>query len=101
MSRQIDEQSESRVRREAMELDRCCTGGLEANVGRSGAELIGFSAKVSEYECLLTVRVILAGRRQISFVGSETLAGALRKLARSASKDELRFRQDKYEPLDV
>jgi hypothetical protein len=97
MSRQLEQQSEERTHREMVETYLACVGGLESALARSGAELLGFSARGSGGEYLITLRVFLAGRKQIAFVGSETLSGCLRKAVREAKRDKLTYRADRFE----
>ena len=93
----IDE-SEHAVResRRAMRLLRNCEGGLESAVERAGGELAGFSAKMSGYDVLLTLRADFPGGRMIAWCGSSTLATAVDKATREASSDGLRWRPDKW-----
>lgn len=71
-------------------------GGLEEAVGWAGGVLTGFSIRMGEEETLMTLRVVLAGRKQIAFVASGTLAQCLAKAVREAKSDKLRFKPDRY-----
>lgn len=71
-------------------------GELEAAVSYAGAELTGFSMRLSEEETLMTLRVVLAGRRQVAFVASGTMAQCLAKAVRDAKSDKLRWKADKF-----
>lgn len=96
MSRQLEAKREERQSR----LDRLTVAAvefaLEEAVAHSGAELQGFSVSLRGGDCLLTLRGVLAGRRQICFVGAEDFGGALRKAVREAKSDNLSWRDDKY-----
>ena len=96
MTRQLEQEWEDRKRREVNELAMLVDGGLEAAVAHAGGVLTGFSIRLNSGDCLMTMRVVLAGRRQIAFVGSDTLGNVLRKATREARKDGLTFRDDKY-----
>lgn len=96
MSRQLEQAGEDKARRRAMKLARILDGELDSAIRRAGGELLGFSVRLEGWDCLLTLRVRLAGRRQIAFVGSETLGGALLKAVDLAKRDKLAFKADKY-----
>lgn len=72
------------------------TGDLESSIAYAGAILTGFSVRMEEGETLMTLRVILAGRRQVSFVASGTLAQCFAKAVREAKNDKLRWKADKF-----
>lgn len=91
-------EKEKRDGRRSLRLLRLCEGGLESAVERAGGELLGFSAKMSGYDVLLTIRAEFPGGRMIAWAGSSTLAAAIDKAAREASSDSLRWRPDKWEP---
>lgn len=71
-------------------------GELESSVAYAGAILTGFSMRLGEGETLMTLRVILAGRRQVSFVASGTMAQCFAKAVREAKSDRLRWKVDKF-----
>lgn len=96
MTRQLEQVREDRQKKSDMAVLLAIDGGLTADVGRSGAVLSGFSVRLDGGDCLLTLRAELAGRRQISFVGAETLTAALIKVCREARRDRLVWRADKY-----
>lgn len=96
MTRSLDEARESRQQKLDNALLLACEGGIEDALGHAGAELQGFSVKFRGHDVLLTARVVLAGRRQIAFVGSESLGGVLRKLCREARKDALNWKEDTW-----
>jgi len=71
-------------------------GELEDSVSWAGAELTGFSMRLSEEEVLMTLRGIMAGRKQIAFVASGTMAQCFAKACREARADKLRWKPDKF-----
>lgn len=96
MTRSLEAARESRQAKLDKALLLVCEGGLEDSLSHAGAELQGFSVKFRGADVLLTARVVLAGRRQIAFVGSESLGGVLRKLAREARADALNWKEDTW-----
>ena len=96
MSRQHDAEHEAKQARRWQKVGRLADYGLSEALGRAGATLLGFSAKMDDGDCLLTLRVEMAGRRQIAFVGSETLGGAMIKASKEAGQDALTFKDDKW-----
>ena len=73
-------------------LDFELAGSIEAG----GSLLLGISAKMSAWDCLLTIRVDQGGSRMICFVGSDSLVNCLLKAVRDAQNDMLRWRADKF-----
>lgn len=73
-------------------LDFELAGSIEAG----GSILIGFSAKMSAWDCLLTIRAIQGGDRVVCFIGSDSLANCFLKAVRDAQQDMLRWRPDKF-----
>ena len=97
MSRQLEQAREVRQSKRVKKLGRIIDYELEGAVAHAGGDLIGLSVKISPGDVLVTLRIILAGRRQVAFVGSETLGGALIKAVDLAKQDKLPLRADKYE----
>jgi hypothetical protein len=96
MSRQLEAKEEERRRRERDATLYAVYGGLEDAVGRAGGVLRGFSVKLAEGDCLLTLRVEMPGGVFVAFVGHEDLSAALRKAVDQANRDELRLKEDRY-----
>ena len=96
MTRQLEQVREDRQKKNDAALLLALDGGLVDDVGRAGAVLLGFSVAINPAECLITLRVELAGRRQIAFVGAATIQDAILKACREARHDRLRFRDDKF-----
>lgn len=96
MSRQGDldrEDRQARIERLAM---RSIRGGLAFALRQQGRELLGFSVRIGAMDILVTVRANKGGEREICFVGSETIAGALAKAEREAVTDKLTWRPDMF-----
>lgn len=96
MSRQLEQKMEERVRRERSQLLLAVYGGLADAVERSGGILCGFSAKMSDYDCLIVLRADFPGGRMVAFVGAADLATALIKATREGKSDQLRWKPDKW-----
>jgi len=96
MSRQLEQAQEVRSRKLADELAAACDYGLEGAVAHAGGVLEGFSVRYGGADVLVTLRVVLAGRRQIAFVGAESLGAALRKVVWLARSDSLKFKPDRF-----
>lgn len=71
-------------------------GGLEQGVSKAGGELTGFSMRLGELDCLLTLRAVFPGGAMIGFVGGEDVAHCMRKGATEAARDLVRWRPDKW-----
>lgn len=70
--------------------------GLVDAVERAGGDLQGFAVKYNGGDCLVVLKVILAGKKQVAFVGAEDLGSALLKAVREGKADRLRWRVDRY-----
>lgn len=96
MSRQLEAKSEERESRRAKLLVRAVRRDLDAGVQSDGCDLLGFSAKLSGGDCLLTLRAENGAGSVICFVGGEDLESAIIKAVQAAKSGELRWRPDKY-----
>jgi hypothetical protein len=76
-------------------------GGLDDAVSHAGGDLTGFSVRISDLDCLMTVRAQFPGGHMIAFVGAEDLAAVLVKAAREARSDALRWRVDNFKVGDL
>lgn len=96
MSRQLEGDLEERYSRRIRAGGQALDGGLNKALEYAGAELTGLAFKLRPGECLLVIKVILAGRCQVAFVGGEDVIGCVLKAQRDAGQDKLRWRPDKY-----
>lgn len=97
MSRQLEQKMEERARREREQALLAIYGGLSDAVERAGGALSGFSAKMSDWDCLLVLRAEFPGGKMVAFVGAADLPNALIKAVREGKRDELRWKPDKWE----
>lgn len=96
MSRQLEERRELRQQKRDRAVIKALEYELSDALGHAGADLRGFTVKLGSGDCLVVLKVVLAGKRQISFVGAETVIDAILKAVREARSDRLVFRADKY-----
>lgn len=96
MSRQLEQKQEERKARRDKRVLLAVNGGLEAGVERAGGRLHGFSVKLSEYDCLLTLRAEFPGGAMVAFVGGADLPDVLLKGSKAAKTDGLRWKKDKW-----
>lgn len=96
MTRHLDAEVEERQSRQDAALLKAVHFGLQGAVAHNGYELLGFSVRIDEYECLVTLRAMLEGERVVAFVGAETLAAAFVKVVRDGKRDKLTWRADKW-----
>jgi hypothetical protein len=96
VSRQLQQKQEEALARRNKQILLSIEGGLSDALARAGAVLLGFSVKHGDLDCLITLRVELAGRRQIAYVGSSTLGDCLVKAMREARSDKLRWKDDRF-----
>lgn len=69
---------------------------LQGSIAHAGGVLRGFSVKFGEVDTLMILRVRLAGKDQVAFVGAPDLSGCLRKAVGEAYSDGLRWKEDVY-----
>lgn len=96
MSRQLEQEIEDRARKQKDAAVFALYGGLTGAVAHGGGELYGFSVKMQEGDCLMTLRAIFPAGRQVAFVGSDDLVGVFVKAVREARTDQLRWREDNF-----
>jgi hypothetical protein len=96
MSRQLEQHLEEVTKRRHLAVVAAVEYALVGSIERAGGELTGFSVKLAEGDCLLTLRVTLAGRSQVSFVGAEDLGSALIKAVNLGRHDKLKYRPSKF-----
>lgn len=96
MSRQLEQLAEQRRSNRNRRIVEAVEYALSDAVERSGGELTGLAVKLHKGDCMLVVKVVLAGKNQVAFVGAEDFGGALLKAVREGNSDRLRWRLDKY-----
>lgn len=96
MTRSTEAAREKKQAAQALKLWRCASTGLFEAVERSGGELRGFSMKVGEWDCLLTLRADFPTGPCVGFVGGETIGGCLLKAEMQASRDAIGWRPDNF-----
>lgn len=96
MSRQLEQTIENQGARRLALASAAINGDLARAVQRAGGELVGFSVKLSEVECLLVLRADFPAGRMVAFCASSDLPAALVKAVYEGSRDKLRWRADRY-----
>jgi hypothetical protein len=96
MSRLLEAAQEERTARHQQKVGEALDYGLSGHLAHAGATLLGFSMRYSEVDCLLTIRVELAGRPQVAFVGAGSMSMCLLKAIDLARRDKLVFKPDKW-----
>lgn len=96
MTRQLEQLREENQEKADRRLVSAVEHGLVRSLDRAGMRLTGLSARIDDYEVLITFRGDSAEGPKVCFVGAETLADALRKAVREAESGKLKLREDKY-----
>lgn len=96
MSRQLEQSGEDKQSRQDKALVRAVQFELRSTIEHLGFSLTGFSVRMDDWETLVTIRAVNQGQGMVSFVGSESLAGALIKAVREGKRDKLVWREDKW-----
>lgn len=94
MSSDRDNNHERLQEKRRIKVGRVCERGLESAAARHGLTLLGFSARMDDYEVLITLRFSENGNRTVGFVGGETLAGCLIKAWKELNSGKLKRRED-------
>jgi len=96
MSRQLELLQEERQAKRHAKLVKVLEFGLIGAFGHTGDVLTGFSVKLEEWECLMTIRAVRDGVPSVAFVASLDLVSTLLKAEREAIRGKLVWRVDKY-----
>jgi hypothetical protein len=96
MTRQLELHAEVRSAKRHKKLIMVLEYGLAGAVGHSGGILTGFSVKISEWECLMTIRAVRGDVPMVAFIGSDDLINCILKAERDAMSDKLKWREDRY-----
>lgn len=87
-----------RKQQRLLRVGRVCDDGLVSACRRAGYELQGFSARMDDLECLITLRLTRDDIRLVAFVGGDNLASALYKAYNQVEKKVLKTREDTWGP---
>lgn len=98
MTRLLETSSEDAQEKRDKLVLFACNGGLLEAVLREGGILKGFSFKVGDYDCLMTIRADFPAGPKVTFVDGDDLAYCLRKSYLAARNGRLRWREDQFAP---
>lgn len=96
MPNQLEMFQAEKARRREDALIRAMEYELNDSIGQSGVELLGFSVRLKDSECLLTIRGNNGDGCQVSFVGAVDMIECVLKAVRDANSGRLIWREDKY-----
>lgn len=96
MSRQLEQIVEERTARRNLALIKAVEFELVGSVEAAGTALTGFSVRLSEFSCLITLRGVRDGVLVVAFVGSDDLGSCMLKCVREARMDKLTWQKDKF-----
>ena len=96
MSRQLEQEHEIRetARRDA--LIKAIEYGLVGSLEMQGIELMGIAIKYDAFNCLMTIKADIAGKRMVSFVGSDTMMNCFLKADSMSRNTVLKWKADQY-----
>lgn len=69
---------------------------LVGSIAHAGGVLTGFSMKVGDSDCLMTLRAEYGHKRMVAFVGCPDMSSCLRKAVTAAYSDGLKWREDAF-----
>lgn len=96
MTRHLDAAMEERDARRHEAIIRAVEFDLLRSVEVNGTSLQGFSVRLNDWECLITLRATRGGVREVCFVGAQDLGGCLIKCVREAKREKLHWKQDRF-----
>ena len=96
MSRQLEQIQEERATRRRDAVVRALEFELPGSLETKGITLLGFAMKYDAYECLMTLKADVGGKRQKAFVGAGSPIDCILKAVQAAGADRLRWSEDKW-----
>lgn len=96
MSRQLEQAGEDRTRRRYDAIVRAVEYDLLKAIEVNGTTLRGFSVRLGDWECLITLRATRNGSAEVCFVGAEDFGGCMIKCVREAKRDKLNWKADRF-----
>ena len=96
MTRLLEQKQEEKQMLRNKEILAAVEFELVGAIAHGGGQLTGFSIKVSEVDCLLTLRAKFEGEGMVCFVGAPDIGDCLRKGVVEAYHNRLRWRADAY-----
>lgn len=96
MSRQGDAKAEQREAAKRNALVKALEFGIVDALEAQGIDLLGYAFKYDAFNCLMTVKAVIAGKQQVAFVGSDSVINCILKTDSEARNGGLRWRLDKY-----
>lgn len=98
MPRTLEQVSEERETKRRDALVAALEYRLPGSLETQGVTLLGFAVKFDAYECLLTLKADIGGRREVAFVGGASVIDCILRAVNAAANDRLRWREDRYKP---
>lgn len=96
MTRLLEQKREERQALRINALVKALEFGLVGALESQGVEFLGFSVKYNAFNCLMTLRADLGGKRHVAHVGSDSIINCILKAENDASHDALVWVKDKY-----
>lgn len=101
MSKQIPVSKDEFTNRRLALLVHALDGGLAESLETQGIELLGFAVRYDAFNSLMTIKAYFNNKRQVCFVGSESIIGCVLKAQSDSENDRLQWREDKYYPSEI
>lgn len=101
MSSEMDLKHELKATKRRDALVRALEFGIIGALEFNGIELQSMSIKPGDFDCLIVVKAIVAGKRVVAFISSDSMVNALLKLAHTAQQGTLRWKPDRYHQKEV
>lgn len=96
MTRQLEIQREVREDKRQKALVRALEFELPGALETNGIMLLGISIRYDAFDCLMTLKADVGGKRKVCHVGSDSIINCFLKATRDASNDRLRWSKDKF-----
>lgn len=98
MTRQLEVKAEQRETAKRDQLVKVLEYGMVGALQSQGIELLGFSFKYDAFNCLMTLRADIQGKRRVCHVGSDSIINCFLKCESDARRDALCWLPDRYHP---
>ncbi len=96
MSRTQELQREVKEEKRRVSLVKALEFELVGTLETQGIQMVGFAVKFDAWECLMTLKAEIGGKRQVAFVGADSVISCILKAVQAAQYDKLKWRVDVY-----
>lgn len=97
MTRQLDQKKEQKQAARRDQIVKVLEYGLVGALENQGIQLVGIAIRYDAWDVLMTIKAEVGARREVCFVGSDTITNCFLKAHSEARNGRLKWRPDKYQ----